>query len=551
MKQQHLKKAATEDKNTTLQYRHLGTMLDCSRNAVPNLESLKAWIDLTADLGYTTLMLYTEDTYEVDGNPYFGYMRGRFSKQELRQADAYAKSRHMEMIPCIQTLAHMYAIKRWPGYEQHFDTDDILLVGDERVYALIDQIFATLAQCFSSRIVHIGMDEAEMLGRGRYLDRHGYQNGSDILLAHLKRVAEIGAKYGFSLLMWSDLFFKLANGGVYYEQAEIGGNVSSQIPENVTLVYWDYYSTDPAHYNKMMQDHQQLKSGSWFAGGLWSWTGFAPHNGYSIREVSAAMQSCRDNGVQDVFFTLWGDDGGECSRFSLLPSLFYVSELAHGNSDEQEIKRRFQAKYHMSFEEFMLLDLPGTPNGEDTVICNAEKYLLYQDCFMGLMDMNVAAGTGAQYAVCAVRLSSGIHNQTWGYLFATQKALCEALSLKAELGIRTHQVYVSRDQQALAALLTDYQEVEKRIQDFYKALKRQWFLENKPHGFDVQDIRLGGLLQRVRSCRERLQELYEGRIDRIEELEECQLEMSGHGTVRHEVLVCFSSWKRNVTVNPI
>lgn len=537
--------------NTTLQFRRLGTMLDCSRNAVPNLESLKAWIDLTADLGYTTLMLYTEDTYEVDENPYFGYMRGRFSKEELREIDDYAKSRHVELIPCIQTLAHLQAIKRWPEYERHFDADDILLVGDERVYELIDQIFATLVQCFSSRIVHIGMDEAEMLGRGRYLDQHGYQKGSDILLTHVKRVAEIGAKYGFSFLMWSDLFFKLANGGVYYEQAQIGDNVSSQIPENVTLIYWDYYSTDSVHYNKMMQAHQQLKSDSWFAGGLWSWTGFASHNGYSILEVRAAMQSCRDNGVQDIFFTLWGDDGGECSRFSLLPSLFYTSELAHGNWDEQEIKRRFQAKYHIPFEAFMLLDLPGTPNGLDTAICNAEKYLLYQDCFMGLLDMNVASGTGAQYAACAARLSSGVCNQMWGYLFATQKALCEVLSLKADLGIRTHQVYASRDRQALAALLTDYQEVEKRIQAFYQTLKRQWFLENKPHGFDVQDIRLGGLLQRVRSCRERLQALYDGVIDQIEELEESQLEMFGHGTVRHEVPVCFSAWKRNVTVNPI
>lgn len=54
-----------------------------------------------------------------------------------------------------------------------------------------------------------------------------------------------------------------------------------------------------------------------------------------------------------------------------------------------------------------------------------------------------------------------------------------------------------------------------------------------------------------RSCRERLQALYDGVIDQIEELEESQLEMFGHGTVRHEVPVCFSAWKRNVTVNPI
>ena len=43
-------------------FRTFGTMLDCSRNAVPNLHTLKKWVDLTASLGYNTLLLYTEDT---------------------------------------------------------------------------------------------------------------------------------------------------------------------------------------------------------------------------------------------------------------------------------------------------------------------------------------------------------------------------------------------------------------------------------------------------------------------------------------------------------
>ena len=49
-------------------FRTFGTMLDCSRNAVPNLHTLKKWVDLTASLGYNTLLLYTEDTYEVTGS---------------------------------------------------------------------------------------------------------------------------------------------------------------------------------------------------------------------------------------------------------------------------------------------------------------------------------------------------------------------------------------------------------------------------------------------------------------------------------------------------
>ena len=129
-----------EKKAMKYQPNRLGTMIDCSRNAVASVESVKKWIDLTSSLGYNTLMLYTEDTYEVPGELYFGYMRGRYSREELRGLDAYAKSRNMELIPCIQTLAHLNALNRWPEYKEHFDVDDILLAQDERVYLLIDGV---------------------------------------------------------------------------------------------------------------------------------------------------------------------------------------------------------------------------------------------------------------------------------------------------------------------------------------------------------------------------------------------------------------------------
>ena len=64
-------------------FRRLGTMVDCSRGAVMTVDTVKKWIDTTADLGYNTMMLYTEDTYEIESQPYFGYLRGRYSHTEL------------------------------------------------------------------------------------------------------------------------------------------------------------------------------------------------------------------------------------------------------------------------------------------------------------------------------------------------------------------------------------------------------------------------------------------------------------------------------------
>ena len=139
----------------------LGVMLDCSRNAVMKPEKVKEFIDVLAKIGYNTLELYMEDTYEIEGEPYFGYLRGGYTAQELKDIDAYAEEKGVELIPAIQTLAHFNNLAKLPHYEDIIDINDILLVENEKTYALIDKMFKTLHETFSSRLVNIGMDEAQ------------------------------------------------------------------------------------------------------------------------------------------------------------------------------------------------------------------------------------------------------------------------------------------------------------------------------------------------------------------------------------------------------
>ena len=47
--------------------------------------------------------------------------------------------------------------------------------------------------------------------------------------------------------------------------------------------------------------------------------------------------------------------------------------------------------------------------------------------------------------------------------------------------------------------------------------------ENKPHGFDVQHMRLGTLLYRTDACRRRILDYVNGKLERIEELDEALL----------------------------
>ncbi len=508
----------------------LGVMLDCSRNAVMTVEAAKKYIDMLAKMGYNTVMLYTEDTYEVDGEPYFGYMRGRYTKNELRELDAYCASCGVELVPCIQTLAHLNAIFQVSDeYKSIRDCDDILLIDDPRTYELIENMFKTLAECFTTRRIHIGMDEAEKVGFGKYLKDHGYHEQFELINHHLHIVCDIAKKYGFEPMMWSDMFYKIVT-----REAKLRGAVDAdaigekaELPDNITLVYWDYYSRDYDNYIKKIEFNRMLGRPVVFAGGIWTWRGFMPDNEFSIATTAPALRACRDAGVNDVFFTMWGDDGAECSWYAVLPALLFAAEAYRGNTDMSDIKKKFRALTGSELDAFMLLDALDRPSAAHRD--DPSKYLIYNDVFMGLNDYRATHADAEYYAELEVRLAAADVAEEYRYVFDTARAICSLLAIKADLGVRTRAAYAAGDLAALEALAEkDYPETVARIERLHEVFSSQWARENKPFGFDIQDIRLGGLIMRIRSCGKRLAAYARGELESIPELEEALLPCAKH-----------------------
>ena len=285
-------------------FQTLGVMLDMSRNAVMSIDGLKRYIPLLSKMGYNCIFLYTEDTYEVEGEPYFGYMRGRYTKDEMKELDALAESYGIEVIPCIQTLAHLTTITRWGQY--NMDTLDILMADDDRTYELVDNMFKTLNECFRTKKLHVGMDEAHDLGRGKHLDKFGYETVDVIMKRHLARILELAEKYDYELLIWSDMFFRPWNDGKYsIPKTTVPKEYVDALPKKVIPVYWDYYSKDKNVYSDMMENHKQLSKNTWFAGGAWTWGGFLPHNKFTLDTMREGITAAREQGIKHVFMTMW------------------------------------------------------------------------------------------------------------------------------------------------------------------------------------------------------------------------------------------------------
>lgn len=506
----------------------LGVMIDCSRGAVMNVPSLKRFIDLLSKMGYKALQLYTEDTYEIPEEPYFGYLRGKYTQKELREVDAYAAARGVELIPCIQTLAHLDAIVRWDRFRPIVDINNILLAEDEGTYQLIEEMFSSIEATFSSRRIHIGMDEAHMVGLGKYLDKHGYQNRAEILLRHLSRVTEIAARHGFRPIMWSDMFFELATGGGYRPGATFSPEVLDKVPENLDLVYWDYYRLDPAFYEGVLRVHQNFHNPIIFAGGLWTWRGFAPMTRSSLRTTDAALEACRKTGVRDIFFTLWGDDGGECSYFSALPMLFYASRALDGAPDPEKLREEFREITGEDYDRMTEMSDVNLPS-DTAPFSNSSKVWLYQDPFLGLFDRTVPPDAPARLEAVADRLeASAAESPTCGDLYRLEAAFARAAARKCDIGVRTRAAYRAGDRAALLSLAeVDYPRAREAVDALHRAFEMVWFSDNKPNGYELHDTRLGGLSSRISTCAARLAAYASGALDSLPELEEDILPAQG------------------------
>ena len=508
-----------------------GFMLDCSRNAVANPEKLRSLVRRLAKMGMNQLFLYMEDTYEVPGYPYFGTYRGKYTREELRDLDKYCALFGIELVPCIQTLAHLHSFLRWQNSRSLRDTGDILKVGSEEVYTFIRNLLESLRSCFSTRNIHIGMDEAHMLGLGNYLRENGYEESSVIIRRHTDRVLELCQETGWTPMMWSDMYITANTGGGYYDvKASTDTSGWEKPPKELGMVYWDYYNTRKDIYHNMLRVHKALSDRVIFAGGIWNWNGISPNYGKAFCCSRLALEACRQEGIQEVFATGWMDNGAETPIDAIYPGLAVFSFLCfHEDLYEEELSTYFRDCIDAELEDFLLLDLLDAlfkGSGKNLTADNPSKYLLYQDPMLGIFDYHLKdTDTETYYCTLADKLKSKAETPgEYQEFFRFYYYLSLVLSRKADLGIRIKTAYDAKDLSTLKEISEEViPNIIRNLTVMHTSRESLWFADAKPFGYELLDIRLGGVKTRLESCRRRLQSFLEGKVQTLEELEQERL----------------------------
>ena len=109
----------------------------------------------------------------------------------------------------------------------------------------------------------------------------------------------------------------------------------------------------------------------------------------------------------------------------------------------------------------------------------------------------------------------------YAYIFRYIRKLSDALAIKGDLGKNITKAYHENNVDYLKQVVESVlPELKEKVKILWEDHMNWWFEINKPQGWEVMDIRYGGVMARIDSVKKRLTDYLEGRELRLEELEE-------------------------------
>jgi hypothetical protein len=316
----------------------------------------------------------------------------------------------------------------------------------------------------------------------------------------------------------------------YYDlEADIPQDVVKAIPAEAELVYWDYYHGDDDTYLKMIEIHRSMGREPVMASGVWTWAHLWYGQGITERAGGACIRACRQAKLKEVFFTMWGDDGGYCEYDSALAGLAWAAEQAYGSEDADSLRDRFEAICGVGYEDVLLgskLHDQTLGNRIDEAPVQLPVQVLWDDPLLGMHHLTMKARKPDFWKLASAHYHQ-VANELAPHIGRTQPidldhalTLAKFLAAKVDFRIALEDAYQVRDRGRMQMLLPEVGRIVELIEQLQGTFRRQWHRKNKPFGFEVIQVRLAGLRERFREVARLLSELMHQQRDAIAELDE-------------------------------
>jgi hypothetical protein len=484
-----------------------GVMLDVSRGKVPSAGTLRGLVDLCVRLKLNALMLYVEHTFRFRRHPQIGAGCDPLDAQTLRELDAYAASRHVELVPSLQSLGHMDKILRIPRYAHLAETASRWTLAPEEpgTIRLLADLYDEYLPNFRSALFNANCDEPFDLGRGRSARRARELGPGGLFLEHVRRVRDLAGAHGKRTLLWADV--------VHAHPERI-----AEIDRDLVLLDWWYEARHDYERVRRFAEH-----GIPFVvcPGTSTWNALFPRVANSVENIRRYAAAGRRHGALGLLVTDWGDFGHP----NLQGHSWYGYAWAAQQAWSGDAERR-------SFERALARRVFGDETGETARLArelgsiheagfapingSPLQFLYFDDLDAGYfvdgardaqLRRSLRRLARVRERLLAVRDRFRRERLTWEEMCLATEA--SALACRKALAGRAYLAWRRRpkrlDAGARRRLARDLDALAREQQRLGRRLRRLWLRRSRPAGFELTrrrlDTSIASLRRAVRALR--------------------------------------------------
>ncbi len=329
-----------------------GLFYDVTRGRIPTMEYLKKLADKCSFYKLNQLHLYIEHSFLFDGLSEVWRDDTPLTAQDILELDAYCRKLHVELVPSVATLGHLYKVLRGKRYGhlseieegdrdfsfygrmEHHTLDTTQEESLELVYRLIDEY----AGLFTSKLFNINGDEVFDLGKGRGKQRAQEIGSHQMYLDWVAKIcAHVKAK-GLRPMFWGD---------VILENPE----TIKQLPADIICMNWDY---SPEYREDHAAKLAATGVSQYLCPGLQGWNQTINRFDIAYQNLNKMATLAHKFHGDGLLVTEWGDFGHLQDPESAAPGIAYAGAMGW-NRNIPEMEQLNQA---VSVVEY------GDPSGE-------------------------------------------------------------------------------------------------------------------------------------------------------------------------------------------
>jgi hypothetical protein len=324
-------------------FRWRGFMLDVSRGRVPKLETLKWLVRTLSHFKINMLQLYVEHTFHFRSHPEIGKGCSPLEPEEIAELDRYCRSRHVELVPSLQSFGHMgYTLslpkfrhlaeivqfKSWKRATWRKRMHGMAITPvDEGTYRLLADLYADFLPNFSSHWFNINSDETWDLGKGRSRELAAEIGVGQVYLRHIERIAKLARQHGRRPMIWSDII---------YQHPEL----IPKVPGDILMLDWGYSHDLPFDRCARLAER---KKPFFVCPGTSGWNQVFNDVWNATLNIRRFVAAGKRYGALGVLNTDWGD----CGHFNMLGCSLHGAVLGaamswnEGRPDDETFDRAF------------------------------------------------------------------------------------------------------------------------------------------------------------------------------------------------------------------